>query len=221
MQLTHTVPANSLLLGRCAGGRPAWVCSTLGQKRSIPMEWSCHSPHLLCSGSHHGVLSSARAGFLLNETEPEEVLPSHTSSTLAEGRQADRNHFVQSSGEHEWTTQHPGKFHTQKGPTPWRRRCPLRGRWTSLELGPSKSPLKCVHGGCQVWSIEGSALQICSYLSTAFAPVNTTSDCHQHPQVAGANSLSVPSFSPPKQLSRTAMGDAALQKTRVIQNKTN
>ena len=126
-------------------------------------------PTALCSGSHHGALSSAQAGSLLNKTKPEDVLWSETSSAVAASGYSDRNHFV-----HEWATQQLGKFHTRKGPTPCRGRYPLVACCTRLVLGQSKSPLKCVRGGHR--STKGFALQICPSLSTAFAHVNATSD---------------------------------------------
>lgn len=154
------------------------ACNALCPKRSALGEWSCHSPHSLCSGSHRGALRSAQAGFL---SKPKDVLRSQTSATLAARGYSDRNHFVQSSGEHEWAAQQPGKFHTQKGPTSCRGRC--------LELEQSKSPLKCVQGGCQVCSIKGFALQTCSYLSTAFA--------HEFAQNTSSDATSTPSWEMP------------------------
>lgn len=62
-----------------------------------------------------------------------------------------------------------------------RGRCPLMGCCTSLELGQSKSLLKCVQGGCQICSTKGFPLQTCSHLSSAFANVNMTSDATSTP----------------------------------------
>lgn len=177
MQVTHIIAANSLWLGKSPEECPACAHSTLGPKRSIPVEWRCHFPHWLCSSSHHRPLSSAQAGFLLNETEPEDVLWRHSSRTVAISRYSDRNHLVHSSGEHEWATQQPRKFHTYT----MQRQVPLIACWICLELGQSKSPLKYVQGGCQVYSIKVCALQTCSYLSAAFVHHNTTSDATSIP----------------------------------------
>lgn len=130
---------------RSTEGHPVCACCALGPKRTVPLQWSCHSPCPWHSGLHHGAVLSAWAGFLLNETKPQDVLQSScTSITLATNGCSDGNYFEQSSGEHEWVSQQPGKFHTQKGPALCRCRCPLMVCWTSLELGQTKPSLKYV-----------------------------------------------------------------------------
>lgn len=204
---------------RSTGGHPVCACYALGPKRTVPLQWSCHFPCPWHSGLHHGAVLSAWAGYLLNETKPQDVLQSScTSSTLAANGCSDGNYFEQSSGEHEWVSQQPGKFHAQKGPALCRYRCPLMVCWTSLELGQTKSPLKYVWGEGQILNTRGFALQTVSSLSTAFVYWSTTSDATSSP------SLQVPTPSqlfPVWETSRGDMGDPALQKIRASQKEPN